>query len=122
MHIEPTTFVLRAVPGLLQETFCVVQRLVARYAMRKRLTSPLFANAWRTAANIVCFHGHYTIDLCYVMRDDYANATQRTSITATISRRHISIRRRSMNLPGSFLSDGEKKIRARAAYFAVTSH
>ena len=88
MHNEPTAFVLRAVPGLLQQTFCVVQTLVARYATRKRLTSPLFANAWRTAANIVCFHGHYTVDLCYVMRDDYANATHRTSITATISRRH----------------------------------
>jgi hypothetical protein len=47
----------------LQHQFRVVQTLVARYAMRVRLRSTLFANVWRTAANIVCFQGHYAVDL-----------------------------------------------------------
>jgi hypothetical protein len=71
MHNEPTAFVLRAA-FVLHHPFRVVQTLLARYAPRTRLTSPLFANAWRTAANIVC--------LCYVRRDECSSTNDRTPI------------------------------------------
>ena len=71
MHNEPQAFVLRAVRGLLQDPFSVVQTQLVRYAMRMHLTSPLFANVCRTAANIVCFQGHYAV----VMRDEGPSTT-----------------------------------------------